>query len=195
MAVSAAKQKANRAYNERTYDRLYVFVEKRQKERLRAYVKQLGVSMNEYITSLIEEDMRKYYKEAPERLAERLYRYEFEIYKSNISHYLNSVGDVEFLSSVISDDTVRYYWDKKLYKEALYMLAAVDYLSRLNEIPLVSNYEQLRRESFDEPLYPRDVILRSRLLKSDKPKKEAVTKAIPEFLRHNIVEGDLRDAV
>ena len=32
MPISEAKKKANRAYNERTYDRLYVFVEKRQKE-------------------------------------------------------------------------------------------------------------------------------------------------------------------
>ena len=195
MPVSEAKKKANRAYNERTYDRLYIFVDKEQKKRIKEYVKRIGMSVNEYVTSLIEEDMLKNNPKISESLAERLYRYEFEIYKSNVSHYLKEVGDIKFLSSVISENVINEYWNRKQYKEALYMLASVDYLCRINGVPQVNDYENLRKESFEEPLFPKDVILKSRLQKNDEPKKTAMINAIPEFLRHNIIEGDLRDAV
>ncbi len=195
MSISEAKKRANRAYNERTYDRLYIFVEKRQKERIKEYARRLGKSVNEYVTSLIETDMLRHKDVISICLAERLYSSDFESFRSNVSHFLKEKGDLDFLSQVISENVIETYARLSRRKEALYLLAAVDYLSRINSIPLVNEYEALRHETFEMPVFPRDVLMKSRLLNSDEPKNTALLNAIPEFLRHNIIEGSLRDAV
>ena len=128
-------------------------------------------------------------------LAERLYSSDFESFRSNVSHFLKEKGDLDFLSQVISENVIETYARLSRRKEALYLLAAVDYLSRINSIPLVNEYEALRHETFEMPVFPRDVLMKSRLLNSDEPKNTALLNAIPEFLRHNIIEGSLRDAV
>ena len=49
----------SRAYNDKTYDRLYVFVPKARKKEIQDYVKSsiLYNSVNDYINKLIENDL------------------------------------------------------------------------------------------------------------------------------------------
>lgn len=118
-------------------------------------------------------------------------RPDFEVFKSNVCHRVKDTGELDFIIAVLRDDDIHKYWEKKWYPEAFYLLAMVDYLSRLNDIPLCTRYDEIRACSLKQTLYPRDVMLASRL--NIDMKEQCKKEAIPEFLRFNIVECDVRD--
>lgn len=120
---------------------------------------------------------------------------DFELYKSNTCHMVKNLGQLEFLLDVIENDKVRKEFDNGDKLEALYLLAMVDYLSRLNDIPLCNRYDDLRRLKFKNPIYPRGVALQSEISNNNRLKKLAIKNAIPEFLRFNIVEGDIFNVI
>ena len=134
-------------------------------------------------------------KEAAKPLAEPHpeKRIDFALFKSGACHRLKRLGDIEFMIALLEENEIRRYYDMGWYPEALYLLAMLDYLSRENGIPLCSNYEDIRHVRLKDPLYPAGVLLLALAFESDEPKKEAIEEAIPEFLRFNIVEGDIRD--
>lgn len=143
--------------------------------------KALDVSME----SLIEAEINK---EKPLD-----YRSSFQTFKSNICHYVKDKGDIKFIVDALKLDEVSKLYNKKWYPEALYLLAMIDYLSRENNLSLYTKYDYLRNARFVSPIYSTSVIAASLLTKDDRFKKEAYAEAIPEFLRHNIVEGEVRD--
>ena len=117
----------------------------------------------------------------------------FEIFKSNVCHQVKDMGDIDFLIDVIKSDRVHGYMDKKWYREALYLLAMVDYLCRENDLPLHEGFEELRRLRLSEIVYPAGILILSAALKSEEPKEKSLREAIPEFMRHNIVESEVRN--
>ena len=121
------------------------------------------------------------------------YRPAFETFKSNICHYVKDMGDIEFLIDVIKSDLIYYYIDKKWYLEALYLLGMVDYLCRENNMPLPENYKKLRNLKLSAPIFPTGIVILCSVLKSEEPKEKILKEAIPEFLRHNIVENEVRN--
>lgn len=58
MAQSKAHIKASNKYNAKAYDRLNIMVKKGQKEKIQERANSLGLSLNGYITQLIEKDMQ-----------------------------------------------------------------------------------------------------------------------------------------
>lgn len=120
-------------------------------------------------------------------------RQSFELFKSNTCHRLKELGDVPFIIQLLQSDEIRQRYQEKQYPEALYLLAMLDYLSRLNHVALCTNYQDIRRAKLQSPLYPSGVILLCRALNSEAPKEELLRQAIPEFLRFNIVESGVRD--
>ena len=121
------------------------------------------------------------------------YRPTFEIFKSNTCHHVKDMGDIDFLIDVIKSDRIISYLVKRWYREALYLLAMVDYLCRENALPLHDDYEELRRLKLSEIVYPAGILILCAALKSDEPKEQSLREAIPEFLRHNIVESEVRN--
>jgi hypothetical protein len=103
------------------------------------------------------------------------------------------MGDIDFLIDVIKSDRIGSYLDKRWYREALYLVAMVDYLCRENGLPLYEDYAELRRVKLSEVVYPAGILILCASLKSDEPKEESLREAIPEFLRHNIVESEVRN--
>lgn len=71
----------------------------------------------------------------------------------------------------------------------------LDYLSRMNSVPLCTDYNDLRRCRLEKTLYPAGVLTAAMVAGSDEPKLQALREAIPEFLRFNIVEGEVRDVI
>lgn len=126
-------------------------------------------------------------------------RSSFEIFKSNTCHHVKDMGDLDFIVVVLESDEVRKLYNKLYnkhwYPEALYLLAMLDYLSRINEIPLCSKYNDLRMRKLEKPIYPVGVLLNSEVLKSDEPLRIAEKEAIPEFRRFNIIESEVRNVV
>lgn len=120
-------------------------------------------------------------------------RCSFELFKSNVCHRLKSLGDIDFLIETLKSDDIRTYYRKKWYPECLYLLAMVDYISRENEIELCADYDDLRKRKLSEIIYPASVIALCISSKSDVPKQQSYKEAIPEFIRFNIVESDIRN--
>jgi hypothetical protein len=121
------------------------------------------------------------------------YRQPFEAFKSNVCHFVKSMGDKEFIKEVIKTDVIVKCLEKEWNLEALYMLAMVDYLCRENGIPLYGEYEIIRHVKMEEIIYPGGVIILSAAMNSEEPKERSLREAIPEFLRHNIVEAEVRN--
>lgn len=119
----------------------------------------------------------------------------FEVFKSNVCHTVKDKGDLDFIIELLQADNIRTYWNQKQYPEALYLLAMLDYLSRINEIPLCTRYDDMRKCSLDRMIYPKDVILLDKLMPEKEMKKQSVEEGIPEFLRFHIIESDIRNVV
>lgn len=72
-----------------------------------------------------------------------------------------------------------------LLQTAEHLVATVDYLSKKNDIPLCDKFSELRKIKLEQPYFVGDPsFLRS-----------SGEKCIDEYLRYNIYEGDLYDAV
>lgn len=117
----------------------------------------------------------------------------FELFKSNACHRLKRLGDRRFLLNLLSSQEIRTLYKRKKYPESLYMLGMLDYLCRINKIPICKDYDDLRNYKLSKPIYPASVLAISSIEKNEKAINDAVKKAIPEFLRFNIIENEVRD--
>lgn len=120
-------------------------------------------------------------------------RLDFELFKSDVCHRLKDLGDVSFLIETLEKNDIDYYYRKKWYPESFYLLAMVDYLSRLNDVPLCGEYSELRKKKLKQTIYPSSVLALALATKDESVKTDAVKNSIPEFIRFNIVENEVRD--
>ncbi len=118
---------------------------------------------------------------------------DFENYKSNICHEVKNKGEIQFIADTLKSGQIQRYFDQLKYKESLYLLDMVDYLSRKNHIPWCKEYETYRHYRFKEPIYPRGILLKAEASQDESIKKEALKNAIPEFKRSNIVENEVEN--
>ena len=122
-------------------------------------------------------------------------RCSFELFKSNVCHWLKEEGDIDFLIQVLESDLIRKYYNRKWYLESFYLLGMLDYISRINDVPMCSEYDDLRRQRMQEIIYPAGVLLTARVLGAESIKEQALKEAIPEILKFNIVESDIRNVI
>lgn len=156
-------------------------IEKCSAETLYKIAKVLNVSIEDLIRDRMEEPQE--------------HRSTFDVFKSNVCHHVKDVGDIEFIIEVLESNIIRKYYEKKWFAESLYLLAMVDYLSRLNELPLSVEYNDLRSKKLAKPLYPMSVVLADAVLHTTTHTTRSYEAAIPEFLRFNIVESEIRNVV
>lgn len=145
------------------------------------------------IARALDVSMESLIAPAVQRAEEERRRPSFELFKSNTCHMVKDMGDIPFIIQLLETDQIRKLYEKRWYPEALYLLAMLDYLSRENQIPICTNYNDIRTAKLQRPVYPSSVVILCRTLKSDAPKEECYRMAIPEFLRFNIVESDVRN--
>ncbi len=156
-------------------------IEKCSADTIYKIAKVLEVSME----SLIEEKMNPDF--------EKQKRVSFDVFKSNVCHYVKDKGDIDFIIETLSKDEIRALYDRQWYAESFYLLAMVDYLSKENDVPLCTNYNDIRAQRLKEPIYPSGVLLSDEAMQTDKYHKEALANAIPEFLNYNIIESEIRN--
>lgn len=120
-------------------------------------------------------------------------REDFEAFKSNVCHAVKDDGDLEFVISVLKQDQITDLWNRHWYPEALYLLAMLDYLCRINSLPICTKYTALRSQRLESPIYPRDVVMASKLDTRLDIKDACRSSAIPEFKRFNIIESEIRN--
>jgi hypothetical protein len=103
------------------------------------------------------------------------------------------MGDLDFLIDTLENGKIRKLYDKGWYAESLYLLAMTDYLSRENGFPLCADYNDLRKAKLAEIIYPAGILTLCAASGSGAWKDRSRAEAIPEFLRHNIVEAEVRN--
>ena len=123
------------------------------------------------------------------------YRSSFETFKSNICHEIKEKGDIQFLIDTLENNRIRELFDRKWYLEALYLLGMTDYLSNINDVPICTNYNDIRKCKLSKIVYPTGILIRAAVSNDESVKQRALKEAIPEFLRFNIVEADIRNVV
>lgn len=122
-------------------------------------------------------------------------RCNFELFKSNVCHHLKELGDIEFIIDTLEQNEIREYYNNKWYPESFYLLAMLDYISRINDVPLCEEYSDLRRQSLKNTLYPASIVAVTAATNNDNMKLKAKADAIPEFMRFNIVESEVRNVI
>ena len=130
-----------------------------------------------------------------EYLIEHEARPSFEAFKSSVCHSIKNLGDLKFIIETLESNNIRELYKKKWYLESLYLLAMVDYLCRENELPLCNEYDDIRKMKFSRPVYPTGIIAMSICIGNDEVKENSVKYAIPEFIKFNIVENEVRNVV
>ena len=151
-------------------------LEKCSAETIYKLSKELGVSMETLLTPCFEK------------------RCSFDLFKSNVCHRLKELGDVEFIIDTLEKDDIRRYYDRQWYPESFYLLAMLDYVSRENEIPVCAEYSDLRSQKLRDPIYPSS-ILAVAAVSDASAMEESHRHAIPEFLRFNIIENEVRNVI
>jgi len=122
-----------------------------------------------------------------------LYDNAFERYKSNICHVLKEKGDLDFIFSIIENGDIHALWSTQKYPECFYLLAMVDYLSRINDIPLCSDFNEIRRHKMKHPVYPIGITIQDAVAGTNTARMKSLAEAIPEFKEFNIIECEVRD--
>ncbi|SDA63014.1 Cro/C1-type HTH DNA-binding domain-containing protein [Butyrivibrio sp. INlla18] len=116
--------------------------------------------------------------------------YSFDLFRSEQCHLVNRMGEIEYVIELLEKKKIDYYWKLNMKVESFYLLAMLDYLSKRNEIPKCTEYEELRKYKLEKLVFPADTELSEKLLGKD-AHKEALDHAIPEFLDYNIVECEI----
>ena len=111
-------------------------------------------------------------------------REDFQTFRNDLHHRIKQ-NELGLLLEILEGDDVAAYMRHEDYLKALYLVALADHLSRKNGIPLCDKFSGARNLKLEEPYYVGD----SAFLGSSRE------KCLDEFLRHNIFEGDLYDAV
>ena len=145
------------------------------------------------ISKVLDVSMESLIAPAVKSIDQERSRPSFEVFKSNTCHRVKDMGDIPFLIHLLQTNQIRELYEKKWYPEALYLLAMLDYLSRENNVPICKNYNDIRNSKLQKLVYPSIVVILCKTMKSDKPKEEIIRMAIPEFLRFNIVESEVRN--
>jgi len=118
---------------------------------------------------------------------------DFENFKSNICHLIKSLGDLRFLVLILKKDIIRYCFMNKHFLECYYFLGLSDYICHNNKLPLDNEYNDIRKYKMSEMVFPGGVNVLCCIFGNEEPKKEALEKAIPEFLLYNIVEWGIEN--
>lgn len=119
--------------------------------------------------------------------------YSFTLFRSEQCHQVHRKGELDYVIDVLERREIDHYWHLCMYAEALYELAMIDYISRRNNIPKCENYNEMRSYKLDHKTYPIDAVLMDELSGDDTAKTRTEKGAIPEFLRFNIIEGEIFD--
>lgn len=147
-------------------------------------VYKLAKSLNTTVENLLE----SIDDQEPERV-------DLEIYKSHIQHQVHDSGDLIFIEKIVTSNQIENYFESKWYPEAFYLLATVDYLSRIHEIPLYNKYDVFRKAKLKKLLFPASIAVLSSSEGTNLIKAELLKNAIPEFLQFNIVESEIRNVI
>lgn len=119
----------------------------------------------------------------------------FPLFTSHLSHELKYRGDVKFINTILQDENIEELFDNGFYRRTLYLVSMLDYLCRINNVPVKNEIEKYRNYKLEKLTFFDDVELYEKHTGRADLKKEILQESIPEFLEHNIAERNVRRAV
>lgn len=114
-----------------------------------------------------------------------------DVFRSMVSHNLVKLGDLRFIEETIESKEITKLFKYQLFFESLYLLSTLDYVSNKNNIPLVKEYDYIRKLKLNNISYPKSI---KYLIQDEQKLKIEFNNSIPEFKIHNIAEINLYDA-
>lgn len=117
----------------------------------------------------------------------------FENFKSEICHEVISKDDQAFIFETEHSTRIQDYFEQKWSLESFYLLAMLDYLCRIHNVPNDSDFDSYREYCFDEHVYPVFITFYCKVMKTEEPKNQALEACMPEFRYFNIIEVDVRN--
>ena len=84
--------------------------------------------------------------------------------------------------NTIESNEITVYYKRAWYPESLYLFTMVDYISRINNIPLCNAYSDIRKVKLKSIIYPSSIITKAAAFGNDKIKEQALKMSIPEFI-------------
>ena len=117
------------------------------------------------------------------------YNEDFDLFKSDTLQRLKREKEEDFIKRMATTDVINNFYQNNKYKEALYLLALLDYLSKKNSLPLLKQYDYLRDYKLDKVYVSKSLYL---LLAYKSTTITSIYKeCIKEFLKYNIVEAEI----
>ena len=112
---------------------------------------------------------------------------EFELFKSEECHKMKTYGSKKYLIRLLQSNEITDNWEIGRKEQSLYLLSMADYLSRIYGVARCNKFSHLRDKKMDPIIYPLSMMIR-RDVSGYEPD---LSHAIPEFLEHGIVEGEI----
>jgi len=119
----------------------------------------------------------------------------YDALRSEICHQLKDQGDLEFLQQLFNSDQVEKLYRRRLYFHCFYLVGLADYLCRIHQLPLASEYQEIRSHRLRKTAVPLSLEMLQKVDPNNPEFLHAQKAAIPEFSRFNILEGNVRDAL
>ena len=114
---------------------------------------------------------------------------------SRICHEVKTKGKESFIEWIESSDIVDECYKAKDVYAALYYISMYEYLCNELNHKATKRFKTYYSMKLTERVFQPDVYLLDRLHNNTAASEDALRKAIPEFLKHNIVETEVYDAV
>lgn len=114
----------------------------------------------------------------------------FRYFRNNTLSDLKRRGHESFINYIFSSKAIDYYYKNDGLDRALYLLALVDYLYRIDDKPInTTRYNKLRKLKLEKPLFVGGDSISFNTI--EEAEKELGFKAINEFKKYNIIEEDV----
>ena len=115
---------------------------------------------------------------------------DFRYFRNNLLSDLKRSDQITFINRIIKAKEIDFYYKNNAKEYAFYLLALIDYLSRINKHKLyTSRYNNLRKETLDNPFFVGSKLIKFNTI--EEAEKGLEIKVIPEFKKFNIIESDV----
>ena len=161
--------------------------EKTKAENCSSYlIKELSSSLNMSMDNLYD---KLTYKDLSAIKFDR----DFDLFKSNIAHELHSIKYQKFLRKYLTNDEIIDLFENKRKKEALYLVALIDYLCQIHSLPIPTKFSDIRNFKLDCYCVPESLY---RLMETKQILFSTIFKqSIPSFRDHNIIEAEIENVI
>ena len=117
------------------------------------------------------------------------YDEDFDLFKSNVLQHLMQIEEEKFSEEILKSNIVENYFNNGEYLKAIYIVALIDYL--MKDKPKLKEFEHIRQFKLKKIYVSKSIYL---LLVTKNTTLTKVYKgSINEFLKHNIIEGDIEN--